>query len=146
MGGTQRFSNYIRKGFVNPRLLKFGVVGATGVGVNMGALYLLTEFARIPYFVGSLIAIEMSILSNFWLNLVWTWKDRSDSGTIWMKVWRYHVGAGLTAILGNYLVLIGLTELFGLNYMLSNLVGIGVGTLSNYIVNDLWTFKAQSDT
>jgi dolichol-phosphate mannosyltransferase len=141
MGSTQRLVTYIREGIVNPRILKFGVVGVSGIGVNMGTLYLLTEFARIPYFIGSLIAIELSILSNFWLNHIWTWKDRSEFGTVLGKVVRYHVGAGLTAILGNYLVLIALTEFFGINYLISNLIGIGVGTLGNFVINDLWTFK-----
>jgi len=140
-GFAQRLSDYVRKGLLSTRLLKFGAVGASGVIVNMGALYLLTEFARIPYFIGSLIAIELSILTNFWMNLIWTWKDRSEAGTLWTKLWRYHVGAGLTAFLGNYLILIGLTGLFGINYLLSNLVGIGVGTLGNYVINDVWTFK-----
>lgn len=144
IGVAQRLSAYVRKGLLNPRLLKFGIVGATGVAVNMGSLYLLADFVRIPYFAGSPIAIELSILSNFWLNVVWTWKDRSETGGLWTKIWRYHVGAGLTAILGNYLILVGLTELCGVNYLISNLIGIGVGTLSNFIVNDIWTFKDRS--
>jgi dolichol-phosphate mannosyltransferase len=141
---AQRISAYLREGIFNPRLLKFGVVGVTGVGINMGSLYLLTEFGKIPYFIGSLLAIELSILSNFWMNLFWTWNDRSKTGTLWTKFWRYHVGAGATAFLGNYLILIGMTELFGVNYLISNLIGIGVGTLSNYIINDLWTFKISA--
>lgn len=141
---TQRLSAYIKKGVLNPRLLKFGVVGLTGIGVNMGSLYLLTEFAKVPYFVGSLVAIELSILSNFWMNLHWTWRDRSEVGTIWTKLWRYHIGAGITAFLGNYLILIGLTEWFRINYLISNLIGIGVGTLSNYVINDVWTFKKRT--
>ncbi len=143
-GIAARFSAYLRERLFNPRLLKFGAVGVTGIGVNMGCLYLLTEFARIPYFIGSLIAIELSILSNFWLNLLWTWRDRSETGTFWTKIWRYHVGAGFTAVLGNYLILIGLTEWFGINYLMSNLIGIGVGTLSNFVINDVWTFKNRA--
>ena len=144
IGAAQRLTAYVRKGLLNPRLLKFGIVGATGVGANMGALYLLAELARIPYYLGSPIAIELSILTNFWMNLVWTWRDRSEAGTLWTKIWRYHVGAGLTAVLGNYLILVGLTALFGINYLISNLVGIGVGTLSNFVINDVWTFKNRT--
>ncbi len=144
IGPTQRFLTYVKESIVNPRILKFGVVGVSGIGVNMGSLYLLTEFASIPYFVGSLIAIELSILSNFWLNHLWTWKDRSEFGSVWGKGLRYHVGAGLTAMLGNYLILIALTEFFGINYLISNLIGIGVGTIGNFIVNDLWTFKSNA--
>ncbi len=143
---ADRLSAYLRKGVISPRLLKFGAVGLTGIGVNMGSLYLLTEFGKIPYFVGSLVAIELSILSNFWMNHLWTWRDRSGVGTLWTKLWRYHVGAGITALLGNYLILIGLTELFRINYLISNFIGIAVGTFSNYVINDVWTFKKQTSS
>jgi len=134
---------YLKNGVLNPRLVKFGIVGASGVGVNVGVLYLFTEFARIPYFIASLIAIELSILSNFTINLLWTWRDRSEEGTLSRKIVRYHIGAGATAFLGNYLILLALTEFFGMHYMISNLIGIAVGTFSNYFINDLWTFKKR---
>ena len=139
--GNERVASYVRKNLLHPRLLKFGVVGVTGIAVNMGALYLLTDFGKIPYFIASLIAIELSILSNFSINLGWTWKDRSEAGTVWSKLLRYHIGVGITALLGNYLILIAMTEWLGVYYLVSNLVGIGVGTLASYIVNDLWTFR-----
>ena len=134
---------YLKQGVLSPRLIKFGIVGASGVVVNVGGLYLFTEYARIPYFVASVIAIELSILSNFTINLLWTWRDRSREGTLWSKIVRYHIGAGATAFLGNYLILIALTEFFGMHYMISNLIGIAVGTFSNYLINDLWTFKKK---
>ena len=136
--------SYLKTGLLTPRLLKFGVVSASGVAVNMGCLYLLKEFAGIPYFVASVIAIELSILSNFTINLLWTWSDRSGEGTLWTKIIRYHIGAGATAFLGNYLILIALTEIFGIHYLISNLIGIAVGTLANYIINDLWTFRKKA--
>jgi dolichol-phosphate mannosyltransferase len=136
-------SSYFRKNILRPRLIKFGIVGASGVLVNVGTLFLLTEFGGIPYFLASLIAIELSIISNFTINLLWTWRDRSEEGTLWKMVVRYHVGAGATAVLGNYVILIALTELFGMHYMISNLIGIAVGTFSNYLINDLWTFKTK---
>ena len=134
---------YMKHGVLSARLIKFGIVGASGVGVNVGCLYLLTEYAGIPYFIASIIAIELSILSNFTVNLLWTWRDRSKEGSLWTKMVRYHIGAGATAFLGNYLILIALTELLGMHYMVSNLIGIAVGTFSNFLVNDLWTFKKQ---
>ncbi len=142
--GPAESRSYIRTGLLTPRFLKFGVVGASGVLVNMGGLYVFKEFAGIPYFIASLIAIELSILSNFTVNLLWTWSDRSGGGSVWTKLFRYHVGAGATAFLGNYLILIALTELFGIHYMISNLIGIAVGTLANFVINDLWTFRKHT--
>ncbi len=139
-----RLGSYVRKSLWSPRFVKFGLVGGTGIVVNMGSLYLLTEFAGIRYFLASLIAIELSILSNFSINLVWTWKDRSESGAVWTKLVRYHVGVGITALVGNYVVLIVMTEFFGVYYLASNLIGIAIGTVANYVVNDLWTFRNRT--
>lgn len=132
---------YLKNNFFTFRLLKFGIVGASGIVVNMSILYLFVEYLKFPYFIASLIAIELSILSNFTINLVWTWKDRANKVSFWTKLLRYHIGVGATAFVGNYLILIGLTEWFGIYYLLSNLIGIAVGTAINFIVNDLWTFK-----
>lgn len=129
---------------LNSRLLKFCVVGGSGVVVNMGVLYLLTEYFRIPYYIASLIAIELSILSNFFLNHIWTWKDRV--GSLWVKLLRYHVGVAGTAFLFNYILLIILTGWLGIYYLLSNLIGITAGTILNYLVNDRWTFKTSIST
>ena len=142
-GSDGSLFTYLKRSVFSPRLIKFGIVGASGVVVNVGCLYLLTEFARIPYFIASVIAIELSIISNFTINLLWTWRDRSEEGTLWTKIARYHIGAGATAFLGNYLILVALTEFFGMHYMISNLIGIAFGTFSNYLINDLWTFKKR---
>jgi len=136
--------SYLRKNVLSPRLVKFGIVGASGVVVNVGCLYILTEFVRIPYFAASPIAIELSIISNFTINHLWTWRDRAGEGELWGKLVRYHIGAGATAVLANYGILIVLTEVFGMHYMISNLIGIAVGTFSNYLVNDLWTFRKKN--
>ena len=137
--------NYLKTNILRIRILKFGVVGLTGVGVNMGILYLLTEYFHILYIISSIIAIEISILSNFFLNDLWTWGDRIKK-SFWERFIQYHISVGLTAILANWLILLLLTELFGIYYLVSNLIGISVGILSNFILNDLWTFKQRSPT
>src|SRR5262245_42213227 len=111
---------------ITPRLLRFGVVGASGVGVNMGVLILLSEAFRIPYALSGLIAIEFSILSNFALNNAWTWSDRRTT-PLHQRLIRYHLVAGATAMIANWSLLVFLTELIGLDYRLSNFIGIAAG-------------------
>ncbi len=133
---------YIRNSIFQRRILKFVMVGISGICVNTGILFGLTEFLRIPYLVSAIFAIELSIISNFLLNNMWTWKDRLKK-RLFHRVLQYHISVGMTALFANWVLLILFTEVFGLYYLLSNLIGIGVGTLFNFVINDLWTFREK---
>ncbi|HID38652.1 MAG TPA: GtrA family protein [Calditrichaeota bacterium] len=134
---------YIRQNLLQPRIFKFAVVGLSGVLVNMGLLYALTQYFGLYYILSSIIAIEVSILTNFVLNDIWTWKDRQKK-SYWKRIFQYHISVGITAVLANWLLLIFFTEVVDLHYMLANLIGISVGMLFNYTLNDLWTFRGQN--
>lgn len=133
---------FIKKHFLTARMVKFAVVGASGVLVNMGLLYLLTEKALLDYRLAGILAIETSILTNFLFNDVWTWRDRQKS-PFPVRMLKYHLSAGITALLFNWGLLLLLTGVFGLYYMLSHLAGIACGMLSNYILNNFWTFRER---
>ncbi|MGD9897787.1 MAG: GtrA family protein [Calditrichaceae bacterium] len=133
---------YLRNLFLRPHLLKFSIVGTSGVLVNMFVLYTLTEYFKIYYMISSIIAIELSILANFTLNDAWTWSDRKKSG-IYGRIVRYHLSVGIAAVLANGVFLIVLTEMFDVYYLFSNLIGIAVGMLMNFVINDLWTFAGD---
>ena len=62
------------------RLWKFLVVGATGVGVNLGLLWLSVDIAGVHRYAGWMAGVEASVVSNFWLNRTFTWRDRQAEG------------------------------------------------------------------
>jgi dolichol-phosphate mannosyltransferase len=123
--------------------IKFGIVGGSGVLVNMGLLFVLTRFLSVRLEIASIIAIETSILSNFFLNNLWTFKKRNTHVPFWVRLFRYHLVTGLAGIV-NYLVLLLLVKTFGWHDMLSNLIGIAIGTIINYSLNSLWTWRVRS--
>jgi len=120
-----------------------GIVGSSGVLVNMGLLFILTRFLSVRLEIASPIAIEVSILSNFTLNNLWTFKKRNTHVPFWSRLFRYHLVTGLAGIV-NYLVLLLLVNSFGLHDMLSNLIGILIGTIITYSLNSLWTWNVRS--
>jgi putative flippase GtrA len=65
--------------FLSGRFVKFAAVGASGVVVNLGTLALL-RFLGVHTNLASALAIEVSILSNFAINHLWTFGDRRDEG------------------------------------------------------------------
>jgi dolichol-phosphate mannosyltransferase len=122
----------------NRRLARFALVGLTGVVVNLALLAGLTEVAGLHYMASAAVAIETSILSNFVLNDVWTFRDRRF-GRWWERLWRFNL-VSLLALVVNLGVLSLLTEAAGLHYLASEVVAIGVGFLANYQGNLSWTY------
>jgi|BarGraNGADG00211_3_1021988.scaffolds.fasta_scaffold09101_1 dolichol-phosphate mannosyltransferase len=61
------------------RFLKFCAVGAVGAVLNLAVLYSLTELG-VFYLLSGLLGIEAGLLSNFFLNRSWTFKDRQQRG------------------------------------------------------------------
>ena len=126
------------------RFVKFGIVGGSGVFVNMFLLWFGKEALNLPLTIASLIAIGVSIFTNFVLNNFWTWKDDSTRNkySFFHRMWRYYVTASLSAAI-NYITLIVLSEYVGIYYLLANLIGIGLGMIFNFGLGEFWVFKKE---
>ncbi len=124
------------------RFVKFCLVGLSGVVVNEGLLWILTEFVSLFYLVSAAIGIETSIISNFILNDRFTFGDRrSTKGNPFLSRLAKFNLVSLAGVGINLGILWLLTQVFGLHYLLSNLVGIAFAFLWNYLVNTWWTWR-----
>ncbi len=124
------------------RFVKFVLVGASGIVVNEGLLYLLVGPADLPLAAANSISIETSIITNFTLNDFFTFRDRRKAGlgAFFWRLGRFNIvsllGAGI-----NLGLTVLLTEVFGVYSLLSNLVGIAIAMMWNYLVNLGWTWR-----
>ncbi len=119
------------------RFIKFNIVGLTGIFVNQGILMLLTSLG-LYYLYSGIIAIEVSIISNFFLNDVWTFRDRR-SGHILKRLVKFNI-LMLIGLVINLLILYALTELASLHYTISNLFGIGIASIARYLMSIKWAW------
>ncbi len=120
--------------------LKFLIVGSTGVVVNLGSFTLLL-MAGMSKYIASPIAIELSIITNFFLNNFWTFRWRKTKDRVHHKGIKFNVVsfAALAVSYGTFLIL---SYFFpDLPPQLSQLIGIVPATLINYFLNSYWTFK-----
>ncbi|MCD6509892.1 MAG: glycosyltransferase family 2 protein [Thermoprotei archaeon] len=125
------------------RIMRFCTVGAIGVLINEGLLWLITELMKVYYLVSAIFSIEASILSNFALNEAWTFSDLSSSNnplSVLRRLVRYHL-VSLGGLLVNLLTLWVLTNLAGIYYLISNIIGIILATAWNYALNVTWTWN-----
>jgi len=123
------------------RFLRFCAVGAVGAVLNLLVLFSLTELG-VFYLLSGLIAIEAGLLSNFFLNRSWTFKDRRTQGlgSVLTALYRDHA-VRFVGIVVNLVILWLLTSVFGLYYLASQVIGIAVAMLWNYGGNQWWTWE-----
>ena len=122
--------------------IKYYIVGASGILVNLGVLYFLTEFFGVWYFISYVIAISVSITSNFVFNKLWTFRDSINSQKTVVMYIKF-VGVSLVGMgiqLGSVYLFV---EVFSIYYMLAALISIGIASGINFIVNRRWTFGVK---
>lgn len=121
--------------------IKFAIVGISGIFVNMMILAGLKEYAGFPLIMASFIAIEISIFSNFLLNDRWTFEDITKT-----KPWIYRFlsfnGVAIGGMIINIVVLM-LLSLFGIYYLVGNLIGIIISFFWNFSMGRRITWKRQ---
>ncbi len=61
-------------------LAKDHVTRSIGMGINVGCLYVLTEFAGLFYMLSMLVGIGLATLWNFVGNVRWVWTPSRDDG------------------------------------------------------------------
>jgi dolichol-phosphate mannosyltransferase len=119
---------------------KFCVVGTSCVFVNMGLYIFFTRLLGITLEYASPIAIEISIISNFILNNIWTFKSRTVKSSLFKRFIRFHIVA-FTAGVVNYITLLSFVYGMGMIDVIANLIGIAAATVVNYVLNSRWTWK-----
>ena len=131
------------------RLLQFAVVGASGVVVNMAAVWVAQQALAVPDpatkdAMSSALGIVLSVFTNFLLNDRWTWGDRTKGA--WLsRLLRYYLVSAAAAAL-QFGVAMALRFLLDINIYLAQFVGIGLGTVVNYVANNVWTFRNRTST
>jgi putative flippase GtrA len=134
---------------LTPRFIKFGLVGASGVLVNQGVLYLAQtrilhashvhtgeDWLRLNLALA--VAIFLATLNNFIWNRAWTWADRRQHEKSLLAQFGQYVLACWLAILLQML----LTNLLArhLEILAANLISIALTSVLNFLLNDIWTF------
>jgi dolichol-phosphate mannosyltransferase len=124
------------------KLFKFGIVGLSGIVVNEGVLIYLKEYIQFTLPVASIFAIELSIVSNFIWNDLWTFKSDQQHalGHRWQRFISFQVvSLGGAAI--NFVILNVLASYIGVDYRIANIVGILIAFAWNFWVNRRFTWK-----
>ena len=122
------------------RFIRFGLVGLSGVFVDMVFLYLLSDPATLAWGLtrSKIVASELAIVNNFLWNDRWTFGDISTQQKGWNKRLKRFLKFNLICLAGlvlNVLLLNLLFNVFGINRYVANLLAIAAVTLWNFWLN-----------
>lgn len=122
------------------RFLRFGIVGFSGVFVDMGLLYLLSDPSTLalPLTRSKIIASELAIINNFLWNDWWTFGDISRRQPGKRQQLKRLLKFNLICLAGlilNVLLLNLFFNVFGLNRYAANLIAIALVTVWNFWFN-----------
>ena len=120
------------------KLLKFGIVGCSGMIIDFGTTYLCKEILKINKFISNGIGFILAATSNYFLNRNWTFNSQTeDIGTQYVQFMIVSaIGLGINSI-----VLYILNEKLKWNFYFSKLIAIAITTIWNFFANLLFTFK-----
>jgi dolichol-phosphate mannosyltransferase len=137
-GRIGRFSQRI--GFPVGRFIRFGLVGLSGVFVDMALLYLLSDPTTLgwPLTRSKIIAAEFAIMNNFLWNDSWTFADVASEQQGWRQRCKRFLKFNIVCLAGVVLNVLVLNLVFNFlipNRYVANLIAIAVATIWNFWAN-----------
>jgi dolichol-phosphate mannosyltransferase len=128
------------------RFLRFAIVGASGVVVDMGLLFLLSDPSMLGWGLtrSKLIASEVAIINNFLWNDAWTFHDvsaRQPGGTNKLRRFGMFQMVCFAGLILNAILLNLQFNLLGINRYVANAVAILLVTGWNFWLNKKFSWR-----
>lgn len=122
------------------RFIRFGLVGLSGVFIDMAVFYLLSDPSTLALGLtrSKIVAAEVAIVNNFLWNDRWTFGDisaRQSGHSQRLKRFLKFNAVCVAGLVFNVLILNLLFNVFGINRYVANLMAIALVTVWNFWLN-----------
>lgn len=103
------------------QLFRYGIVGGVSFVVDFGTLYLLTEFAGVPYLVSASLGFCVGLATNWLLSVQWVFQ-RTDATRNKQAEFIGWLLSGLAGLGLNALIMWLFTDILSFFYLFSKIV------------------------
>jgi putative flippase GtrA len=125
------------------KLLKFGVVGFSGLIIDFSVTYILKEFLKINRYISNSIGFVIAASSNYLLNRIWTFQSTNP------EIMVEYGSFLLVSVIGlalNTVLLYYIHSRTKLNFYVSKAFAMGIVTAWNFLANAFITFNPDKLT
>ncbi len=125
--------------------MKFNLVGAIGIAVQLAMLAALTSGLHIEYLLATALAVETAVLHNFIWHERYTWADRRSlrRRDVVARLVRFNCTTGAISIGGNLLLMRLLVGQAHLPAIVANLITIAACSVVNFLMSDRVVFRGE---
>jgi putative flippase GtrA len=120
------------------KLVKFGIVGVSGVVVDFGVTWLCREKLKINQYAANSLGFGCAVVNNYLLNRIWTFESH-DPELAW-QFGKFTVVALVGLALNNGIIWL-LNERRSVKFYTAKLIATGVVMLWNFWANYTFTFS-----
>lgn len=127
------------------KISKFLIVGGSATVLYLCLLFLMVRYlgfdTALLENLANALALEISIVYNFFMSRAITWSDREKEkgGRLFIQMVKFHLGIGAT-ILFRLSLFLALQQL-GVPYMYNAAIGIVLTAIFNYAIYDVLIFR-----
>lgn len=114
------------------------VVGASSTLIDTFILALLVELVHLDPVVAKVFSQIVAITNGYWLNKLWTFKDRTEK--VRGQFIRF-LAVSLVGLLLALIIFYAFTEVANIHYIIANVLTALIVVLWNFNINRLFTFK-----
>ena len=126
------------------RFFRFGMVGFSGVLIDLGVFYCLHQLLNLELTPSSILSTEIAIVNNFIWNDIWTFGDvlqyEKKNTEVLQRLIKFNIICFLGLIINSLIVNL-LFYKFSINEYIAKLVAIGCVTLWNFGLNFTFNWK-----
>jgi putative flippase GtrA len=122
------------------RWAKFNAVGVLGMAVQLGVLAGTNRWWGGHYLIATGVAIEVTLLHNFFWHVRYTWRDRPAQGSRMAQMVRFQMANGVVSLVGNLVLMRVLVQEVRMGVVVANAVAILGCSVANFWLGDRWAF------
>ena len=111
-------------------IIRFCFVGGVSFLMDYSILFALTEFAGVYYLYSSAISFSITVVFNYWLCVIYVFKDARKQTTRRAIIF---FGTGVVGLGLNQLCMWFFVDVAGLHYMIAKIFATAIVTIWNYL-------------
>jgi putative flippase GtrA len=117
--------------------IKYAIVGVLGTAIDLGALYLFVEYARMDVILASVFSFLLAVVNNFILNKAWTFQNKSKN---YRKLFIKFLIVSLVGLLLTVSCMHLFVNVANIWYIFAKAITSLIVLSWNFLGNKFWTF------